>query len=199
VKRLIKLAIFAVATLVALPAIVLTWLEKRLTRSEIVFVFCAQFVALVPGLPGVWLRAAFYFATLDECSWETHVGFGSLFTHRGGSMGANASMGSYCVLGHAQLGPGVIMASRVSIPSGKRQHFDEAGHFSVAPVFERVAIGAQTWVGEGAIILANVGPRCIVSAGAVVLKEVAEGSLVGGNPAKVLKTLDETVHQEKAE
>jgi hypothetical protein len=199
VKRFIKRAVFAVAWLIVLPAIVLAWLEKRLTRAEILFVFFAQLLALVPGLPGVLLRSAFYFSTLDRCSWETHVGFGSLFTHRGGSMAAHVSMGSYCILGHADLGSGVIMASRVSIPSGKRQHFDEAGRFSVAPVFERVAIGAQTWVGEGAIILANVGPRCIVSAGAVVIKDVAAGNIVGGNPAKVLKTLDETVHQNKAE
>jgi acetyltransferase-like isoleucine patch superfamily enzyme len=191
--------VFAVALLVALPAIVLTWLEKQVTRGEAVFVFFAQLAALIPGWPGVMVRGAFYFGTLERCSWETHVGFGSLFTHRGGSMAAHASMGSYCVLGHADLGPGVIMASRVSVPSGKRQHFADDGRFSVAPVFERVAIGAQTWVGEGAIILADVGARCIVSAGAVVTKAVGEGSLVGGNPAKVLKALDDTVHQNKAD
>ena len=197
-RRIVKMMVFAVALLVVLPAIVLVWLEKRLSRSEIVFGFFAQSVACLPGYPGALLRGAYYFGTLDRCSWETHVGFGSLFTHRGGSMEANASMGSYCVLGHASLGAGVIMASRVSIPSGKRQHFDDDGHFSVAAVFEKVTLGPQTWVGEGAIILAIVGARCIVSAGAVVTKEVEAGCLVGGNPARVIKTLDPNTYGNKA-
>ncbi|MEJ0038451.1 MAG: hypothetical protein WDO68_20620 [Gammaproteobacteria bacterium] len=199
VKRFLKRVIFAAALVLALPGIVLCWLEKRATRGETIFVFFAQSAALIPGAPGVWLRAAFYFGTLERCSWQTHVGFGSMFTHRGGSMAANASMGSWCVLGHADLGPGVVMASRVSVPSGKRQHIGEDGHFSVAPVFERVSIGAQTWVGEGAIILASVGPRCIVSAGAVVTKETGEGCLIGGNPAKVIKQLDSKLYADASE
>jgi acetyltransferase-like isoleucine patch superfamily enzyme len=143
------------------------------------------------------VRAAFYWTALERCSWETHVGFGSHFTHRAAAMGAHVSMGSYCVLGHVDLGPNVIMASRVSIPSGKRQHFDEQGNFSVAPIFERVTIGPQTWIGEGAIILADVGRRCIVSAGAVVTKAIGEGALIGGNPARVIKQLDSAIHAEE--
>jgi acetyltransferase-like isoleucine patch superfamily enzyme len=197
-RRAFKRAVFGVAWLVVLPAIVPVWLEKRLSRSEALFGLFSHLLALAPGPVGVSLRAAYYFATLDRCSWETHVGFGSLFTHRGATVGAQASMGCYCVLGHVDLGPAVVMASRVSVPSGKRQHLGDDGRFSAAPVFERVSIGAQTWVGEGAIILADVGPRCIISAGAVVTKEVGEGSLVGGNPAKLIKTLDSSIHEGKA-
>lgn len=197
-RRAVKAIVFGMAFMAVLPAIIPVWLEKRLSRSEGTFALFSHLLALGPGPIGVRLRAAFYFATLDRCSWETHIGFGSLFTHRGATVAAQASMGSYCVLGHVDLGPGVVMASRVSVPSGKRQHFSDDGRFSAAPVFERVSIGAQTWVGEGAIILADVGPRCIVSAGAVVIKEVGEGCLVGGNPAKLIKTLDSAVHDGKA-
>ncbi len=190
----LKAVVFAIALVAVSPAIAVVWIEKRLSRSESVFAFFAQLFALVPGPPGVFLRAAYYFAALERCSWQTHVGFGSLFTHRGATMAAHVSMGSFCVLGHVDLAAGVIMASRVSIPSGKRQHFDENGRFSVAPAFERVSIGPQTWVGEGAIILANVGARCIVSAGAVVSSEVGCQALVGGNPARVIKQIDENVY-----
>ncbi len=194
-RRALKRAVFGCGFVLASPGILLAWLEKKLSRGETVFVFFAQLFALFPGAPGVVVRGAFYYATLDRCSWETHVGFGSMFTHRGGTMAPHASMGSYCVLGHADIGAGVVMASRVSVPSGKRQHLGEGGQFSVAPVFERVAIGPQTWVGEGAIILADVGARCIVSAGAVVTKEIGGGCLVGGNPARVIKELDPSIYE----
>jgi acetyltransferase-like isoleucine patch superfamily enzyme len=99
----------------------------------------------------------------------------------------NVSMGVYCVIGHATIGAGTRLASRVSVPSGKRQHLDDAGSLSDDNRFERVTIGPGCWIGEGAILLADVGERCIVSAGAVVIKPVGAGCVVGGNPARVLK------------
>jgi acetyltransferase-like isoleucine patch superfamily enzyme len=100
-------------------------------------------------------------------------------------------MGSYCVIGHARIGEGVMMGSRVSVPSGKRQHFDDAGRVTSDTRYDSVTIGRRTWVGEGAIIMANVSEECIVSAGAVVLQDAPARSIVGGNPARVIKSLDE--------
>lgn len=53
-----------------------------------------------------------------------------------------------------------------------------------------VRIGRDCWVGEGAVILdgVTVGDGCIVAAGAVVNKDVPPYSIVGGIPAKVLKS-----------
>jgi acetyltransferase-like isoleucine patch superfamily enzyme len=97
-------------------------------------------------------------------------------------------MGAYCVIGHARIGDEVMMASRVSIPSGKRQHLDEAGRLSPGTTrFDTVVVGSRSWVGEGAIIMADVGRACVVSAGAVVGKPVPDGCLVGGNPARVIR------------
>jgi len=188
-KNLIKLAVFVVTFFIVLPLVVLSWLEKRVTRTEAVFVTFSQLLATVPGPPGVWLRAAYYSGTLTDCSWECHIGFGSHFTHRGATVGYRASMGSYCVIGHADIGAHVMMASRVSVPSGKRQHLDEDGNLAPVLRFDRVAIGERCWVGEGAIVLANVGAGSIISAGAVVIHDMPGGSLIGGNPAKVVKEL----------
>jgi maltose O-acetyltransferase len=54
-----------------------------------------------------------------------------------------------------------------------------------------VVIKNDCWIGGGAIILAGVtiGEGSTVAAGAVVVKNVEAYSVVGGNPAKVLKTL----------
>ncbi|HVW69850.1 MAG TPA: acyltransferase [Steroidobacteraceae bacterium] len=188
-RRLLKLAVFVVAVVIVGPFIVLACLEGRLTGGELLFSAFAQLLALVPSRVGTLLRGAYYFGTLRKCSWETHVGFGSLFTHRGGAMGQNVSMGAYCIIGHADIEAGVMMGSRVSIPSGKRQHFDDAGQISSETRFDTVRIGCKCWIGEGAIILADVGSGCIVSAGAVVIKVVPDRCIVGGNPAQVIKEL----------
>ena len=188
-RRLLKLVAFVVAGVGVAPLLLLAWGEARLTRSEILFSAFAQLLALVPSHLGALLRGAYYFGTLRQCSWETHVGFGSLFTHRGGAMARNVSMGAYCVIGHAEIGAEVMMGSRVSIPSGKRQHFDDQGRIDSETRFDTVRIGGKCWIGEGAIILADVGSGCIVSAGAVVIKAIPDRCIVGGNPARVIKEL----------
>lgn len=54
-----------------------------------------------------------------------------------------------------------------------------------------VKICQGVWIGAGAIILkgVTVGSRSVVGAGAVVVKDVPEDVVVGGNPAKVIKQL----------
>jgi serine acetyltransferase len=188
-RRIAKAAAFGVAIVLVSPLIAIAWLEKHLVRADLLFTLFAQALAPAPGLPGSYLRGAYYFGTLDSCSWETHVGFGSIFTHRGGSLGSRASMGSYCIMGHANIGPEVMIGSRVSIPSGRRQHLDDKGRLTPAATYSTVTIGARTWVGEGAIIMANIGSDCIVSAGAVVTQDMPSDVLIGGNPATAIKRL----------
>lgn len=51
-------------------------------------------------------------------------------------------------------------------------------------------IGERSFIGCGAIIMPDVtiGDEVIVAAGAVVTKDVPSNSLVGGNPAKVIRS-----------
>jgi acetyltransferase-like isoleucine patch superfamily enzyme len=54
-----------------------------------------------------------------------------------------------------------------------------------------VHIGRNAWIGVGAIILPGVtiGENAVIAAGAVVTKDVAPNTIVGGNPAKFIKTI----------
>lgn len=54
----------------------------------------------------------------------------------------------------------------------------------------RVIIGSDVWIGEGAVLMAGVviGDGAIVAAGALVTKNVAPYTIVGGVPAKIIKT-----------
>lgn len=184
-----KVTVFASAFFLVSPLVLLAWLEKKTGVKEAIFVSLGQFLALFPGIIGSYLRAAYYWTLLDHCSWEIHIGFGSYFSQRGAKLGANIAMGGYCIIGTTSIGDGVMIASRVSIPSGKRQHVDDTGRLCSTTTLDRVTIGKKCWIGEGAIILADVGDGCIVSAGTVITTKVPDNYLIGGNPGKLIKEL----------
>lgn len=55
-----------------------------------------------------------------------------------------------------------------------------------------IVIGDNVWIGLNAIIPkgTEIGDNCIVSAGTVVKGKFPANSVITGNPAKVVKTLD---------
>jgi acetyltransferase-like isoleucine patch superfamily enzyme len=60
-------------------------------------------------------------------------------------------------------------------------------------IFETVRIGADCWIGSGAIILAEVGSGSTIGAGSVVVKPVPAGSIAVGNPARVIGKTHESL------
>ena len=60
-------------------------------------------------------------------------------------------------------------------------------------IFDNVFIGTNT------TILPNkkIGPNCIVGGGTVVSKDVTEGTVVAGNPMRIIESFDDFVKRRK--
>ena len=153
-----------------------------------VYTICAHTLALAPGMIGNFLRGAFYRLTLRDCSIDTNISFGTVLVYPDSSIGPCVSIGSYCVIGRASIGRGTQIASHVEITGGRHQHARDAeGNFREVTPGETV-IGEYCWIGAAAILMAEVGSRSTIGAGAVVVKEIPAGVVAVGNPARVIRS-----------
>ena len=159
-----------------------------------VFHICTHILAILPGLPGAFLRRAFYSLTLDKCSQHCHIGFGSIFSHRFTTVEKYVYIGSYSIIGSAHLGEHCLIGIwRVSILSGKALHvLDEDGMWTPysAERLTKVNLAKNVWIGEGAIIVADIGEGSMVGAGSVVTTNIKPHIIVTGNPARFVKNLE---------
>ncbi len=173
-------------------ALIIVFIPAALTlfgRLRPVYTFFAQAFALSPGLPGSFLRAAYYKLVLRQSSLDVTISFGTYFVHPDTLIEPFVSIGSYCVIGRSSIGARSQIASQVLMPSGRRQHVRNAdGTLSDSVgLADRILVGADCWIGDGAIVMADLGESVTVGAGSVVTKPVPPGLVVAGNPARVLQ------------
>ena len=85
------------------------------------------------------------------------------------------------------IGDRVAIAPRVTLVTSSDANFSKLME-RIAPVRGRIVIGDDAWIGTGVIILPNVtiGRAAIVGAGAVVTRDVPDGAVVVGVPARVV-------------
>jgi acetyltransferase-like isoleucine patch superfamily enzyme len=189
-KSLCKALANAAAVLLVLPAFLLYQIARLFLGSR-AFSGWSQAFSLFPGFLGAYLRRGFYRLTLQHCGRDACVSFGTIFADPSAELGDGVYVGAFCCLGDVTLQDDVLLGSHVSIPSGARQHGFE--HLDV-PIREqpgvpqRITIGHNTWVGDRAVILANVGQHCVIGAGAVVTQPIPDYSVAVGVPARVVRS-----------
>jgi acetyltransferase-like isoleucine patch superfamily enzyme len=192
-RRRFKAMLDGVAVVVTSPCALSCWVETWLSpHAEAFFVFWTNVFAILPGHPGVFLRRAFYRLTLEHCAGKFIVGFGALFAHRASRIEEGAYIGAYAIVGSAHLGRGCLIGSRASLLSGPAPHQPDGrgGWTASDPAqWRRIEIGRNAWIGEAAVVMADVGVGSLVAAGSVVSTPVPPGVVVGGNPARFVRRL----------
>ena len=175
--------------IITLPFIILSYIESLFfgKSCERIFGNCKELLAFCPTIIGQYMRLGFYWATCTKISPDVSLLLGSMIAHRDTIIGSNVVIGCYSIIGYAEIGNNVIMGSRISIISGKYTHGkpgerEETDETEDKPV--RISIGDNSWIGEGALLLANVGANCTVGAGSVVFKDFSDGITIMGNPAR---------------
>lgn len=190
-KIIIKFILTVIGALIASPLAILAVLEKHLSNFEYFFNLGSHSVALIPGLPGNFIRAGYYILTLEKFHYTAIVSFGSYFSKRFARMGKNSGAGAYCIFGMVEIGENVRIASRVSIVSGLHAHGSSNNigqNFDSQGERDFITIGDNCWLGESSTIGAHIGQGSIIGLGSVVTKEIPPYSMAMGNPARILPT-----------
>jgi acetyltransferase-like isoleucine patch superfamily enzyme len=183
------------ATVLVAPVLLIYRTEAALLPGRRVQAFqgCGQLLSLVPGLPGIYLRRAFYRRSLSACSDDCSIGFGTLLTNPEARVGRHVYIGARCTVGNAAIADDVLIGSNVDILSGRNQHAFQRLDIPVrlqGGQYDRVTLGRDAWIGNSACVTADVGEQAIVAAGAVVVKPVPPRMIVGGNPARIIGNRD---------
>jgi acetyltransferase-like isoleucine patch superfamily enzyme len=106
-------------------------------------------------------------------------------------IGKNVFINFDCVfldLGGITIEDNVLIAPKVSLLS-EGHPINPGDRQSLVP--GHIHIKENAWIGAGATILpgVTVGENAVVAAGAVVSKDVPDNTVVGGIPAKIIKTI----------
>lgn len=187
--QILKSAAHIMAIAVVLPAYGLYAIGAAVLGRDRIFPGFSQAFCLLPGLSGQWLRRAFYRLVLPRCGEGSVVSFGTVFSNPTAEIGAHAYIGLYCCLGDVVIEDDVLIASQVSVMNGCKQHGIDRLDIPVREQpgeWPKITIGRDSWIGERATVMANVGRHCVVGAGSVVTKEVPDYAIVIGVPARIV-------------
>ena len=125
----------------------------------------------------VWLQPPFY------CDYGTNI-----------SLGERVFFNFTCIVldvcpvrigDFTKFGPGVQILTPLHPLDAALRRREEYG--------KPVEIGADVWVGGGALILPGVriGARAVIGAGSVVTRDIPSGVLAAGNPCRVIRSIDQ--------
>lgn len=189
--RLYRLSSFALAHIAVLPFILLGFISDYL-KGEITTV--SLILSRIPFYFGESVRSLYYKALLISVGRDVTFKYGAFCQYRNTRFGNRVLVGYFNTIGEADIGDNVLVGGNVNVLSGLEQHgFSDPDRLiwdTPGKGRKMVVIGSDVWIGSNTIIGADVGDRCVIAAGAVVVSKIESHSLAGGNPARVIKNIE---------
>ncbi len=188
-KAFLKVIFSGICRILILPFYLQTKFFSLFIKTDQPFQISSHAVSLFPGFIGNYLRKEFYRMTLSKCAPDVCIEFGTVIHQEGVELGRRVYIGVNCSIGECIIEDDVLLGSNVDIISGKYQHYFDRLDIPIREQggrLEKIKIGRDSWIGNSAVVMANVGEQAIVAAGSVVVKDVPPRAIVAGNPARVI-------------
>jgi virginiamycin A acetyltransferase len=192
-REVAKAVLYGISSVLVAPCLLSFRVRARLMGSDRALEGSSQALSLIPGVTGQYLRRAFYSRVLARCHRSVTIEFGTLLSKVSASIDENVYIGPRCHLGLVHIERDVLIGPGVQVPSGRVTH--GTGDLS-RPIREQegvktlVRIGAGSWLGGGAIVMADIGRETVLGAGAVVTAPLPDRVVAGGVPARVIRHRD---------
>jgi len=189
-KSIVKNFINFICIIIVIPFFLIYKIGKLFNSSEQPFQSMSQLVSLLPGLTGNYIRRAFYYLALKKCSLDCCISFGTIFSSEKATIGKNVYIGTNCTIGDVDIEDDVLLGSNVDIINGSKQHYINRIDIPIREQggeYPKITIGKDTWIGNGSLVMANVGSKCVIGAASNVIKDIEDYSIAVGNPAKIIR------------
>jgi acetyltransferase-like isoleucine patch superfamily enzyme len=186
----LKAAARFAALLLVTPTICSYYVRRSWLGADRALMGSSQALALVPGVLGQYMRAAFLRSVLAHCATSVTIEFGTIFSRVDAHIDEHVYIGPLCHIGLVHLERDTLVGAGVHIPSGAETHgtLDVRTPIREQPgVRRRVRIGAGSWIGSAAVVMADVGAGSVIGAGAVVTKAIPALVIAGGVPAEIIR------------
>lgn len=117
-------------------------------------------------------------------------------------IGDRTRIGLGCtIIGPVKIGNDIMLAQNIVLSGLNHSYEDLSLPISTQGITTSlIEVDDETWIGANSVIVAGIkiGKHCVIAGGSVVTKNVPDYSIVGGNPARILKQYNsETTKWEK--
>src|SRR5690554_2108733 len=158
-RSVTKLFIKKIFIILVMPIYALYFLISRGGKKDSVFHGFSQAISLVPGIIGIYIRAAFYRLACTGTSDNISVGFLTILSHIDTTIEPGVYIGPQCNIGKCIIRENTLIGSGVHILSGRNQHY----FFSIDSTiksqggkYTKISIGSDCWLGNQSTIMSSV-------------------------------------------